>query len=142
MALSAFADKAVRPTDGVLQKSLGRSAAPWMRLKAEMQSAYGPLAEDWNFAGKAYGWSLRLKQKSGPKRAVVYLTPQEGQFLASFALGEKACAAARASGVPAAVLKIIDAAPKYVEGRAVRIPVRTLKDADAVRRIAACKMGQ
>jgi hypothetical protein len=140
MALSVFDDKSAPPTGRTLAVALGRSSPAWARLKEAMQAAYGPLAEEWNFAGKAYGWSLRLKQKDRKQRAVVYLTPGDQQFLASFALGERACEAAHACGLPASVVALIDAAPKYVEGRGVRIPVRTLKDVAAVCRVAACKM--
>jgi hypothetical protein len=45
------------------------------------------------------------------------MTPQKGRFLASFALGEKAVLAARAAGLPAALLAAVDAAPRYAEGR-------------------------
>jgi len=38
--------------------------------------------------------------------------------------------------VPSAIQAIIDAAPKYAEGRGVRIPVRTKADLEAVPRIA------
>ena len=94
------------------------------------------MIEEWNFSGKAYGWSFRLKQK---KRTLVYMTPCRGYFLASFALGEKACLAAHAAGLPAPVLAIIDGAPKYAEGRGVRIPVRSRRDVDNVECLVAIK---
>jgi len=136
MALSAFDDKAAPPDDRALAKVLGRASSLWVRLRNDMQQAYGPLAEEWNFSGKAYGWSFRLKQK---KRALVYMTPRRAHFLASFALGEKACHAARAAGLPAGVLTLTDAAPKYEERRGVRIPVRSRQDLESVERLAAVK---
>ena len=84
-----------------------------------------------------FGWTLRLKQ---PARVLVYLTPQRSHFLASFALGEKACAAVREAGVPAAILALIDAAPKYAEGRGVRIPVRNKAGLKGILAIAAIKL--
>lgn len=136
MALSAFDDKASPPTDRALARMLGRTSALWARLKADLQGEYGPLVEEWSFAGKNYGWSFSLKQ---PKRALVYMTPCQGHFLASFALGEKACRAAHEAGLPSSILAIIDAAPKYAEGRGVRIPVRLQRDVDGVERLAAIK---
>ena len=88
-------------------------------------------------AGARFGWSLRLKRG---KRVIVYMTPGTGQFLALFALGEKACAAAREAGLPACVVALIADAPKYAEGRGVRIPVRTKKDAAAIRALASIKL--
>lgn len=108
MALSAFDDKAAPPRKTELAKMLGRTGAHWDALRARMGDEFEPLAEDWNFAGQKWGWSLRLKHK---KRAIVYLTPCRRFFLAGFALGEKAVKAARESGVPAPMLAAIDAAP-------------------------------
>jgi hypothetical protein len=131
----AFADQSSPPTPKTLAAMLGPTSALWTRLVGDLKTAHGPLAEEWNF-GKAYGWSFRLKE---PKRALVYMTPRRGHFLASFALGEKACAAAHDAGLPDAILAMIDAAPKYAEGRGVRIPVRTARDLASVERLAALK---
>jgi Protein of unknown function (DUF3788) len=136
MALSAFDDKASPPDPRSLEAMLGRTSGLWTRLTERLHAAYDPLDEDWGFAGKAYGWSLRLK---GKKRALLYLTPCRGYFVASFALGEKACAAAHDRELPRGILDLIDAAPRYPEGRGVRIPVRTRKDVEHVERIAAIK---
>ncbi len=139
MALSAFDDKARPPTGEALEEMLGRTSPLWARLKDDLGAAHGPLAEEWGFAGKAYGWSLRLERA---ERNLVHMTPCKGHFLASFALGEKAYRAARASKLPAAVLALIEAAPKYAEGRGVRIPVRTKRDVDAVEKLAALKIAR
>jgi hypothetical protein len=137
MALSAFDDKAAPPGDRALAQTLGRASTLWTELASGLRATYGPLVEEWNFSGKAYGWSFRLKLK---KRTIVYMTPCRGYFLAGFALGEKACLAARSAGLTAAVMEIVSKAPKYAEGRGVRIPVRTRKDVDCVEKLAALKM--
>lgn len=49
-------------------------------------------------------------------------------------------AAARRADLPKNVLKLIDEAKKYAEGRAVRLEVRTKADLAHVATIAACKM--
>jgi hypothetical protein len=71
---------------------------------------------------------------------IVYLTPCAGHFLASFALGERAVRAIREAGLPAVMLSLIEAAPRYAEGRGVRIPVRTAKDVKSIRALAAIKL--
>ena len=78
-----------------------------------------------------------MKQK---KRTVLYMTPCERYFLASFALGEKAVQAAHQSDLPDSVLNIIDSARKYAEGRGVRLEVRSKKDLENVKELAAIKM--
>jgi hypothetical protein len=93
------------------------------------------LGDEWSFS-KAFGWTLRLKQ---PGRVLIYLTPGQSHFLASFALGDKTCTVVREAGIPAAILASVDTAPKYAEGRGVRIPVRTQSDLQGVLAIAAIK---
>jgi len=78
-----------------------------------------------------------LKQE---KRAILYMIPCKGYFLASFALGEKAVNAAHESDLPASVLTVIDNSKKYAEGRGVRLEIRNAEDVNSVEKIAAIKM--
>jgi hypothetical protein len=137
VALSAFDDKAKMPNEKTLSEMLGRASSLWDDLKAHISSEYKPVTKHWNFSGKNYGWGLRLKHN---ERIVLYMTPCKGHFLASLALGERAARAAHESRVPNAVLEIIDEAPRYAEGRGVRIAVKTKKDLENVRKLAAIKM--
>jgi hypothetical protein len=132
-----FADKTKKPTAAELAKVLGPTSALWDELKRRIAAQHAPLAEEWVFSGKNYGWALRLKQK---KRAVVYLKPCEGFFRASFAFGEKAALAAQQSDLPAATIELIDHAPRFAEGRGVRLEVRSAKDVGVVEKLAAVKM--
>ena len=137
VALSAFDDKLKKPGAGDLEKMLGRTSTHWDDLRTHVAAEYAPLDETWNFAGAKWGWSLRLKQK---KRTVLHMTPCKGHFLVGFALGEKAVKAAHDSHLPDSVLSVIDEAPKYAEGRGVRIEVRNKKDRETVKKLAAIKM--
>ena len=141
MSLSILDDKSVRPTQRLLREVLGKAYSLWTALENDLEKEYGPLAGEWSYSGQAYGWFYRIKSlRTKAKRTVVYMTPQRSSFLASFALGEKACARALSAGLSPALLKLIDAAPRYAEGRGVRIPVRTAKDLREVLVVAACKM--
>ena len=120
-----------------LDDMLGRAGGLWERLHANLVSEFGPLAEKWSFSKTTGRWSLQLKRK---QRTVVYLIPCRGHFLASFALGERACAAAKGGGLPASVLAVINGAPSYPEGRGVRLEVRSVKDVANVANLAAVKM--
>jgi hypothetical protein len=137
MVLSGFDDRSRQPTDGDVAKAIGKTKVLWDDLKRRIAAAHDPLEEEWTFAGKNYGWSLRLKRK---KRAVLYMTPKEGFFGVGFALGEKAVAAARGGGLPAWAMEIIDEAPRYAEGRGVRLEIRAAKDVAVAEKIAAIKM--
>ena len=133
MGLSAFEEKARHPTDDQLRTVLGKAYQSWVELIDSIGERIDPATTVWKFST---GWSLRVLHKD---RVIVYLTPQQNQFLASFALGEKAVAAARAAKLSAAVLKVIDDAPRYAEGRGVRIPVRSSRQVTALARLAQIK---
>jgi len=137
MALSAFDDKSRPPRDEDLEARLGKALVHWNELRSRIASRFAPLSEGWGFSSKATGWGLRLKRR---ERTVLYMTPCEGYFLASFALGEKAVKAAHGSDLPPSVLKVIDGARKYAEGRGVRIEVRIAGDVRNVESLAAIKM--
>ena len=137
MALSAFVGTSNPPTEEDLSKMLGKTHALWIELGDHVASAFAPLSVEWGCSSKSTGWGLRLKTA---KRAVLYMCPCRGYFLASFALGEKAVKAAKESGLPDSVLKIIEDAPRYAEGRGVRFEIRTRADVRNMEKLAAIKM--
>lgn len=130
----AFEDETKIPDDKALAKGLGVSKALWDEIVAHIAAAHGPVTEAWGFY-KA--WSLRLKRKD---RTILYLLPGEGSFRCAFVFGGKATEAARQAKLPKAVLKAIDEAPVYAEGRGFRLEVRTPRDVEAVKTLAAIKM--
>ena len=99
MLANAFIEKISQPTGAELAEALGDPAkALWDKLASELAAEHGVTVPEWHSYSRKAGWALRLKRKD---RAIVYLTPSRGAFMASFALGEKAAKAARESGVPA-----------------------------------------
>jgi len=137
MALSAFDDRTHRPDPTDLKGTLGRAAGLWDQLVSHVADRYAPITELWQFTGAKYGWSLRLRRL---ERTVLYLTPQRGVFLVGMALGEKAVHAALQGNLPAEVRAVIDEAPRYAEGRGIRLPVARKRDLRAVGILAAAKM--
>jgi hypothetical protein len=137
MPPSAFLDRGSPPSERALVAILGKGNGLWAALRAHLTSDFAPLSETWSFSGKSHGWILQLRQK---QRTVLYMVPCPGYFVASFALGEKACSAADGSGLPTRLLEIIQHAPKYAEGRGVRIEVRNKKDLAHVQALALIKM--
>jgi hypothetical protein len=133
MALGALTDRARPPGEKELAATLGRAAAAWRDLRTRVENTCAPIEPEWGFST---GWSLRLKRG---KRVLVYMLPCEGHFLASFALGEKAVAAATAARLPAAVLATVEAAPRYAEGRGVRFEVRTAAQVKHIAALVAIK---
>ena len=136
MAFSAFADKAHQPTEKDLRSVLGKSYTAWVRLIELVSDRIAPISQVWGFTSASTGWGLRLKRKD---RVILYMTLREDHFLVSFALGEKAVAAARTRKLPANILKAIESAPKYAEGRGVRLEVRQAREVAALATLAEIK---
>ncbi len=135
--LNAFAGQAKRPTAKQLAAVLGKNHALWQKLILDLKHDLNLDGEEWNSYSTKAGWSLRLQKN---KRNIVYLSPGKECFLASFALGDKAVAAAKKGGLLVPVLKIIDGAKRYPEGTAVRIDVKKPEDLDAVKTLAKIKV--
>lgn len=137
MALSVFDDKTRPPNDDELATVLGKVFPTWQRLADQIFAAFPGAFAEWGFTSKSTGWGLRLKTD---KRTILYMTPRERSFLVSFALGEKAARAAQDAGLPASVLKTIDNAPKYAEGRGVRFEITTASQIRSIAKLAQIKM--
>jgi hypothetical protein len=133
---NAFIGKAKAPSNAELDQALGPAKKIWSQLLADL-AADGIDVQEWGSSSKKLGWSLRVKRKD---RIIVYLAPCQGCFRASFALGDKAVQAARQSGLSPSVLEILDEAKRYAEGNAVRLDVKTAKDAAIVRKLAKAKL--
>ncbi len=133
---NAFIGQAKEPTDCELTAALGAAKALWDQLVAELTGEQ-KLTREWNSYSIKAGWALRLKRES---RNIVYLSPSQSGFMASFALSEKAIRAAQAVKFPKHVLKIIAEAKKYAEGTAVRIIVRGSEEVAAVKSLTKIKL--
>jgi hypothetical protein len=137
VALSALADKTHPPTDDDLANALGPAAGAWHALHQAIAKGFAPVSATWGYSSKTTGWGLRLQV---PTRTILYMTPRDGHFLASFALGERAAAAALEANLGAGILTAIEDAPRYAEGRGVRLEVRVAADVGDVVRLAEIKM--
>ncbi len=120
MEHSIFMDKSQVPTDTELRGVLGDKYELWMEIRDRVYEKYPEGIEEWNFPGKKYGWSFRIKDK---RRAIVYLLPRDGEFLAAFVFGGKAFEVIKKSDVSAQIISDLESAKVYAEGRGVRIPV-------------------
>lgn len=139
MSLSGLSDAARTPASDDLAALLGLSLEYWQRLIERVAREHAPLREVWHFGGAKSGWILRLKRH---ERVVLYMIPQPGGFLVAMVLGERAFETASALELPDTVLELMRAAPRHVEGRGFRLPVRGDEDVDAVVRLAAAKMAR
>jgi hypothetical protein len=134
---NAFIGKAEAPADDELAAELGKAKTVWDRLLAELGQEYQLVGGEWHSYSRKAGWSLRLKRGD---RNIVYLSPGHGCFLASFALGDKAVQASRATRLPQSVIDLIAAARPFAEGTAVRLTVVTARDLAVVKKLVGVKL--
>jgi len=125
---NAFIGKAAAPSDAELTVELGSAKALWDRLREGVA-----IEGEWHSYSKKAGWSMRLKSGA---RNVVYLIPGRGGFDVSFALGDRAVAAAREAGLAS----LVDGAKRYAEGTAVRFAVAAAKDVATVKKLVKIKL--
>lgn len=137
MLPNAFIGKPKPPTAAELTAALGPAKTLWDQLLAGLADELNLTVQEWNSYSPKAGWSLRLKLKD---RNILYLTPCRGCFFVSFALGDKAVAAARQSRLPPRVIKIINEAKRYAEGTGVRLEIKKPKDVEMVKQLAAIKL--
>lgn len=133
---SAFTNKSAKPDETTLSNLLGTAKPHWDNLVANLKER--GIATEWKFYGAKHGWQLKATKG---KVSVLYLMPHKGSFLAALALKGKALEAARAAKLPAALLKEIENAKEYSEGRAARVEVTGKTDVDTVKQLLACKLG-
>jgi hypothetical protein len=128
MDSSIFMDKERLPSENDLREALGDKFELWMEIRDRVFQKYPEGREEWNFPGKKYGWSYRIKDK---KRAILYLLPRDNAFMVAFVFGGKAFLAIMESELSDALKSELESARVYAEGRGIRIPVKdrsNLKD--------------
>jgi len=125
MDISIFQDKANKPDEQQLIACLGDTYTFWMQLHDYVLEKYPNAIEEWNFPGKKFGWSFRMKDK---KRAILYLLPRAKFFKVAFVFGQKALDQILESEISDGIKENLVRARVYAEGRGIRIDV-----ADAAR---------
>jgi hypothetical protein len=135
--LSIFTDKASIPSVEDLESALGVKYQLWESVVHLTYQAYPDGKEEWNYPGKNYGWSFRIKDK---RRAILYFLPRQGYFKVAFIFGDKAVAAVMASSVPEPIKTNLREARKYAEGRGVQLIVETEADLIEIKKLIEIKL--
>lgn len=118
--ISIFTNKSIPPTASDLAEKLGTTYPLWRRIEELVLVKYPQGLKEWNYPGKKYGWSFRIKDK---RRAILYLLPRHDFFKVGFVFGDKAVAAIQQSSVADRIKSEIEQAKKYAEGRGIRIDI-------------------
>ncbi len=119
--ISIFQDKATIPTEENLIESLGNAYELWKHVQDIVMDLYPAGFAEWNYPGKKYGWSFRIKDK---KRAIIYFLPRDKYFKLAFVFGQKATDLIMDSDISTAIKEELEQAKKYAEGRGIRITIK------------------
>jgi len=120
MDKSIFPDKENIPNIELLKESLGELNKLWFDLRDYVFEKYPEATEEWNFPGKKYGWSFRIKDK---KRAIIYFLPRDKYFKVAFVFGGKGMEYILQTNVSNEIKTELQNARVYAEGRGIRISV-------------------
>lgn len=134
---SIFMEKEHVPTTVELQEKLGDKIEWWQHIRKFVFEQYPNGKEEWNFPGKKYGWSFRIKDK---KRAIIYLLPRDGHFKVAFVFGQKAYDCIMQLDVNEKIKKDLGEAKKYAEGRGVAIDVDSETVIYDIRKLVEVKL--
>lgn len=134
---SVLTDKTRPPDDDALLAALGAAATHWRAILERAEAAAPDARREWKHYGAKHGWQLKLMLK---KRALLWLIPHRGSFMAATALGPAAVAGLRAAGITDALATEIENGRDLPEGKAARVEVATRKDAATVLQLVALKV--
>ena len=135
--ISIFPDKTVKPTNNDLAEKLDSNYELWKRVYDLVLSKYPNGLAEWNYPGKKYGWSFRIKDK---KRAIIYLLPRDQYFKVAFVFGDKAIKEIMDSQISKDIKTEISQATKYAEGRGIRIDVKNNLIISDIERLIEIKL--
>jgi len=135
--ISLFPDKSAKPTENDLVEHLGSTFDLWKQIHDYVLDKYPNGFCEWNYPGKKYGWSYRIKDK---RRAIIYFLPREGYFKVAFIFGQKAYDVIMESDVSQAIKADLSQARKYAEGRGIRIEVRGKSIVYSIRKLVDFKL--
>jgi len=118
--ISIFQDKTITPADNDLVEKLDSTYNLWIQLQNFVLSKYPDGLSEWNYPGKKYGWSFRIKDK---KEQLFTFLPRDKYFKVAFVFGQKATDIVFASDIIPEIKTELMQARKYTEGRGIRIDI-------------------
>ena len=137
METIVFRDKDVIPEEGILKEKIGAKYELWSIIKKYVHDHLPEAKDEWNFPGRKYGWSFRIKDR---KRAIVYLIPIQQGFRVGMIFGNKALKKIVKSDISEKIKKVLLNARAYAEGRGIQIDVSNEKDLWNVEKLIDIKL--
>ena len=129
MATSIFDDKAVVPSDSMVEMAIADKKSLWDNLKSHVAENYQGISSEWKMYSKKAGWNLVFKKS---KRTFFYFVPCESHFIIAFVLGEKAVETALLSPVSEKAKAEIQDADVCAMGHSFFVYVKSEQDLEDV----------
>jgi hypothetical protein len=138
MDQSIFNDKSRIPTEEDLKTALGKTYGIWHLIKDYLFSVFPAATDEWSSPGAKYGWSYRIRFR---KRTILYLLPRDGFFKVAFVFGEKAVEKIVSSRIKPEIIKELQDARVYAEGRGIRITMSDSTLINDIKELIDIKLG-
>jgi len=122
---SIFNDKQLQPTNEMLLEAMGDAKIHLDEIIRFVETEFGECHTEWKFYGAKTGWSLKVFHK---KRNILFVGPETAYFRVAFAFGERAYAKIMESDLPEYIKTQLAEATVYVEGRQLRLEIKTAAD--------------
>jgi len=135
--LNIFTEKGLIPTDLDLIENLGTTYALWHQIQEFILDQYPKGLKEWNYPGKKYGYSYRIKDK---KRVILYFLPRKNYFELAFVFGQKSTDLIMESDISLEIKNELIKARKYAEGRGIRIEVKNDLNITDIKKLVEIKL--
>ena len=133
MSKNYFLDKAIRPTPARVEEALNGRYKYWVELKEHLGKKP---SEEWKYYGKTLGWSCKLLHG---KKNLLFMSARRGFFVISFLLSDKGVSIAQQSTLPSELIRQLVEARKYVEGRGIRIEIKSRRALEQAKTLTGIK---
>jgi len=130
-------DKTTEPDKRKVVELLDDTALLWVNLKTFLTENIGSVKEEWKFYGAKSGWTMKVLLG---KRNLFFMKPEESAFMVAFVFGDKAVSAVEKSNLPENIKTELTEAKKYMEGRGLRVYVKTNDDLEIVKKLVEIKV--
>jgi hypothetical protein len=134
-----FVDRTREPRRAGVRRALAGARPAWDDLEEHLAETY-KLKSSFHFMyGPRYGWALRF-ERSG--RLALAMYPNHGHLTVQIILSQPQIAVANAMSLPPSIVRVIERAKNYPEGRWLFIPVRSVKSAKELRSLIELKISR
>jgi hypothetical protein len=132
-----FNNKQLPPTEEILLSVMGGAKILLDEVIRFVETEFSECRTEWKFYGIKIGWSLKVIHK---KRNILFVGPEAGYFRVAFAFGEKAYRKILESDLPEYIKNQLAGATVYLEGRPLRLEIRTAGDTQLLHRLIKIKL--